>query len=365
MKILRSTKLTLNFANDGKIERLQAILAEYSKVVNFFIDLFWETPTQKRELLKGIIHRADTWLFARTIKVAAREAIDLIKAAKRSAEETKRPLVKPTHYGNRMCFLSTNARLEPPKRTTEFNGWLHLYSIGEGILLDLPVRGHKHLNKLKALGTMLQSFIITPTYVQICYKIETGPKLAEGDVSGLDTGINALATLDTGEQYGTKVKEKIERVKRCEYGSKGQKRARNALKQYIDEAAKQVVDGKQLVVVEKLHQLNYKTKLKRRLRKSMRRSLGAWNYRYWLKRVQAACELGRSKFASVAPQYTSQRCYACGHTERANRNGEVFKCKKCAYACNADVNAAKNILLRFVTGPYGAGYEPENLCLPA
>ena len=362
MRILRSTKLTLKFANVGKLEGLKTVLSEYSKIVNFFINSFWETPKQKRELLKPVLDTADTWLCARTTKVAAREAIDMIASAKRSAEETKRPEVKPTHYGNRMCFLSTNARLETSKRAKGFDGWLHLYSIGKKLLLDLPVKGHRHLNKLKALGKMLQSFVITPTYVQIVYAIETGPKLTQGEVSGLDTGINALATLDTGEQYGTKVKEKIERVKRCKQGSYGQQRARNSLKQYIDETAKRVVDGKQLLVVEKLRQMNHKTKLKRRLSKNMRRSLGAWNYRYWLMRVQAACELGRSKFASVAPWYTSQRCYACGHTERANRNGEVFKCQKCAYVDHADVNAAKNILLRFVTGPYGAGYEPGKLC---
>ena len=73
-----------------------------------------------------------------------------------------------------------------------------------------------------------------------------GTKLNEGDIIGVDTGINALATLDTGEQYGKEVKNNIERVKRCRQGSKGQKRARNALKQYIDETAKQVVNGKRL-----------------------------------------------------------------------------------------------------------------------
>ena len=56
-------------------------------------------------------------------------------------------------------------------------------------------------------------------------------------------------------------------------------------------------------------------KLKRRLSKNMRRSLGTWNYRYWLMRVEAACEIGRSSFRSVAPQYTSQRCHVWSHRE--------------------------------------------------
>ena len=32
----------------------------------------------------------------------------------------------------------------------------------------------------------------------------------------------------------------------------------------------------------------------------------------------------------------------------------------CGHDCNADINAAKNVLWRFVTGPYGAGYKPVN-----
>ena len=106
--------------------------------------------------------------------------------------------------------------------------------------------------------------------------------------------------------------------------------------------------------------MNDKTKLKRRLSKNMRRSIGAWDYRYWLNRVEAACEVGRSCFRSVAPYYTSQRCPACGHTDRRNRSGSVFECQSCGHTDNADVNAAKNILDRFLTGPYGAGFKPEN-----
>jgi putative transposase len=257
-----------------------------------------------------------------------------------------------------MCFLSTTANLQVSK-TKHFDGWLHLHSIGNKVILDLPLKGHKHLNRLKLLGRRLESYIITEDSVQVCFKIETGPKLKEGETVGVDTGINHLATLDTGEHYGNKIKDHIERVKRCPYGSKGQTRARRALKQYIDETAKEVVKDKRLVVVEKLYKMNHKSKLKRRLSKNMRRSLGAWNYRYWLMRVEAACEMGRSAFRTVAPQYTSQRCHTCGHTERANRHGEVFKCRSCGHTDNADVNAAKNILWRFATGPYGAGFKQK------
>ena len=49
----------------------------------------------------------------------------------------------------------------------------------------------------------------------------------------------------------------------------------------------------------------------------------------------------------VDPKYTSQRCYACGHTEKANRRSQSeFLCCVCGHADHADVNAAKNIASR-------------------
>jgi transposase len=46
----------------------------------------------------------------------------------------------------------------------------------------------------------------------------------------------------------------------------------------------------------------------------------------------------------VRPAYTSQRCSACGHIAVESRKSQaLFTCVACNFACNADVNAAKNI----------------------
>jgi transposase len=46
----------------------------------------------------------------------------------------------------------------------------------------------------------------------------------------------------------------------------------------------------------------------------------------------------------INPAFTSQRCSACGHVDRNSREGQaVFRCTACGYACQADVNAARNI----------------------
>jgi IS605 OrfB family transposase len=257
-----------------------------------------------------------------------------------------------------MYVSSTIATLLPSKQAKEFDAWLHLASIGEKHILDLPIRYHKHFHKLCKAGKRQESYIITKDYVQFSFEIETGMKKREGKLLGVDTGINALASLSDGVQLGKSVKEQIESIKRCKHGSKEQKKRRRALKQTMCEVANSLVAGARLVVVEVLKKLNQKTKIKRRLSKNVRRTLGSWAYRYWLERLELACEWNRVSFRAVPPFYTSIRCSSCGHTERRNRDKEMFLCRSCGYDDNADLNAAKNILFRFLSGPYGAGFKP-------
>lgn len=51
---------------------------------------------------------------------------------------------------------------------------------------------------------------------------------------------------------------------------------------------------------------------------------------------------GRIRF--VDARYTSQRCSACGHVAAESRESQAsFRCVACGFACNADLNAARNI----------------------
>jgi len=46
----------------------------------------------------------------------------------------------------------------------------------------------------------------------------------------------------------------------------------------------------------------------------------------------------------INPAFTSQRCSACGHVDAKSRESQArFVCTACGFACNAEVNAARNI----------------------
>jgi transposase len=87
----------------------------------------------------------------------------------------------------------------------------------------------------------------------------------------------------------------------------------------------------------------------------------------WGMLVERLEDKAPGRVEKVPAAYTSQRCGACGHVARENRESQAaFLCTACGYACNADVNAARNIAAGHavkarggdpVTGP--ANREPQ------
>ncbi|HEX7163700.1 MAG TPA: transposase [Trebonia sp.] len=64
----------------------------------------------------------------------------------------------------------------------------------------------------------------------------------------------------------------------------------------------------------------------------------------WGVLVQRLEDKAPGRVERVHPAYTSQRGSACGHVARGNRESQAaFLCTACGFACNADVNAARNI----------------------
>jgi len=59
--------------------------------------------------------------------------------------------------------------------------------------------------------------------------------------------------------------------------------------------------------------------------------------------VKTLCERGGVPFKTVDPRNTSITCNRCGYKDRRSRNGKVFRCLRCGYEVNADLNAAVNI----------------------
>ena len=74
---------------------------------------------------------------------------------------------------------------------------------------------------------------------------------------------------------------------------------------------------------------------------SLNRGIGKAGWGLLVRRLE---DKAPGRVEKIPPAYTSQRCSACGHVDRKSRESQAaFRCTACGYACNADVNAARNI----------------------
>jgi IS605 OrfB family transposase len=78
-----------------------------------------------------------------------------------------------------------------------------------------------------------------------------------------------------------------------------------------------------------------------------RRQLGNWGFAQLLSFVGYKAKLAGVPVAMVDPRNSSRTCSRCGHCEKANRPDQAtFRCKRCGYSTNADINAAENLRIR-------------------
>jgi len=353
MRITRSSKTTIKFATQKKRDILNEIMDEYSRVANIFIEMFFGNGFQKKDLKKEITNIPESWLSARMRQCCAREALGMVQGAVMSAAAEGIEAVKPKHTGRKMILSSQCVRIE--KGLNSFDLWLVIHSVGNKMKLYIPLKKHHHMNLFSG-WKMSDSVTISRKYIMFSFEKETGEKKTEGKLTGIDCGINHLLATSEGNLYGPEVKSLINVIKRKKQASEAYKRAKKTLSYYIHKIVKELnFKELRLAVVENLK--NLKQGKKKNRSKAFRKTLGNWNYRELLRIIEMRCEENRVSFRSVNPYKTSQTCPSCSHAERGSRVSENFKCLKCGYSGQADIVGSLNILTRFTTGQYGAGFR--------
>jgi putative transposase len=82
-----------------------------------------------------------------------------------------------------------------------------------------------------------------------------------------------------------------------------------------------------------------------------KRRLHAWSFDQLRSFLEYKAEAQGCRVVVIDPRYTSQRCHACGHIERANRKSQSeFRCCQCGHRQNADLNGAKNVRDKHLVG---------------
>ena len=354
MKIVRSTKYSLKFQTSHKRVMFETVLDEYSSSVQFFIDMCWREPKlSKKDFKKDILDLNVTWLSQRIKQCAARQALDVVQTTR--ARKKK----KPTFKGNSM-MLSSNCVKWEENESSIFDAWIHFSSIGNKINFRIPIKSHKHANQFSEWKRASSFLFHRNGMVSVSYETETGEKKTEGKNLGIDLGLNKLFACSDNTFKADKSLELVKKVSRKKKNSKSHRRAKEELRSYINHSIKSefVWDELRLVVVEKIKDLKRNMKVKGRLTKTIRSVISNLPTGYIIDRIQSECERNRVSFRSVPAYYTSITCRKCGHRDKKNRSSqEQFCCSECGHSEHADIHASKNVLERFILGPYGAEFK--------
>jgi IS605 OrfB family transposase len=175
---------------------------------------------------------------------------------------------------------------------------------------------------------------------------------------GVDRGVVNLAADSDGEiVQGDRVEARRERLtrRRQELQRIGTKSARKRLRQLAGKQdrfqrhvnhciSKQLVlkakRTKQGIALEDLKGINLRT----RVGHQDRARRGNWSFDQLGTFIKYKAKQYGVKYSEVDPRYTSQRCPACQHTDKANRPAQdMFLCQACGHSYHADLNAAINI----------------------
>ena len=364
--MIRSSKVSLKFANLAKKDTLAKVLSEYQRVTRYFIDILWELETIPTLPPKSITSLVSTWLSSRLIQCSAKQASGIVRGTKQKFKQRQYIIEKLKKEGKTQESLKLQKiqdahSLSKPEinsicpeldvrfckielnRINSFDGWLTLSSLGDKIKLMLPFRRNKHFNKLLEKGKLKPGIRLTNSSVTFMFEMQPLPKVANGITLGIDIGMLNTISCSNGFQsqkngHGYDLSKILTIMNRKQKGSKAFKRCQAHRTNYINWSINQLnLQGVKQVNLENIKDL-------RRGRKSSGK-LSHWTYRDIFGKLNNICEQFGVQVVHKSPTYTSQRCSRCGWTQKTNRHGKLFCCKHCNYTCDADLNASINISL--------------------
>jgi putative transposase len=225
------------------------------------------------------------------------------------------------------------------------------------------------------------------------------PAPGTGEVVGIDRGVAVSAALSTGEllhapSLTAPERRRMRRLERklARAGRGSGRRARVKLaiarlraresdrrKDWAEKTSTDLARRFELIRVENLS-VTAMTRSARgtaqapgrnvRQKTGLNRGILASGWGLLVRRLQ---DKAPGRVEKINPAFTSQRCSVCGHVAAESRKSQaLFACVACTFACNADVNAARNIAAgHAVTARGGDGAarpvnrEPQLLLLPA
>jgi transposase len=311
--------------------------------------------------------KVETWLSARSKQCCAKQASGIVRGTKKKTKDRlyrikQLNLDKKFKQSRKLQLYHDNVSCSKPtlndccpeldsrfismdfeSKSTTFDGWITISSIGDGLKIVIPIKKQKHFNKLLSEGQLKLGIRLTEKYISFMFELPDPIIKTEGKLIGIDVGQKSILTSSDGtsvdaDKDGHTYQTICNKLARKKKGSNGFKRAQIHRKNFIGWALNQLnwTDLKQ-INCENIKNLRYK--------KVTSKALRHWNYKELFDGLEQKCEENGVQIFKLNPTYTSQRCSTCGWVQKGNRNRKKFKCKICGFTADADLNASINISL--------------------
>ena len=241
--------------------------------------------------------------------------------------------------------------------------------------IKLPISFNKHSKQFLTWKYCSASLIFRKNkfFLNIQFKKDIEDIPPNGTFVGIDRGIKKIAVTSNNQFFlGGETRRVSQRYERLRSGL--QKSGSQSAKRHLVRVSgrekrfkadvnhvisKKIIDSMNpgdTIVLEDLCGIRNK-----RLRKKQRKNIHKWSY-YQLEQFLIYKGEGAGiNVVYVDARYTSLRCSKCGHIKRSNRKSQSkFRCGICGFTLNADLNAARNIKLKYLEAQRASGRADVN-----
>lgn len=391
--IVRSSKHEVKFANIGKRNDLSVFIDEYRRVADVILTDIWDNgyiwtqnnTTHTFNIKENKLYfpsfidynhyNIETILTARALSSLVTQLCGIIKAEVEKQRKRVFMLEKLKEEGTtkkQRVLLVRNLKQNIPvkpnlsninpelsSKCTEwidssghFGGFLRLKSIFTNKTeILIPIKYHKHSNKLMSKGTRMNSFLIGKNNVNVRWSIQKPDNKSSGISVGADQGMKDLLTLSDkqttpkADKHGHTLHSVLETLSRKKKGSNAFKRSQMHRENFINWSINQLnIKNIQEIKLEDILNIGYKS--------GKSRIMSHWTNTLIRDKVEKVCEENGVRLTRMSPTYRSQRCSGCGVVRKANRKGKIYSCKHCGYEADADYNASCNLAIDLPEIPY-------------
>jgi IS605 OrfB family transposase len=275
---------------------------------------------------------------------ALKQAIEIVVATKKSAKELGVHATCPIFKGTAVLdakFVTIE------EGNGSFDLVIKLSVLNKGERLTIPTKRTAVLNKWLATpsANLIQGCALSENCLILWVEVPDAEVKIDGEVLGVDVGVNKLLADSDGNFYGEEFKKVRDKIKRRKPGSKGKAKAFQERENLINRTVNQLPwDAINTIGVEALHDMNRGKKKGRG--KTFRKAMAPWTYRRVLNRIEDKAQENRVRLVHVDPANTSRTCPDCGAAHKENRKGEKFRCSTCGRTGHADTIGAMNVLAR-------------------